>query len=225
MYIMTHVQCKSCLLGLGFQCFTQPTLQPIQPPLVGIVSQSTTTKTAYELFDFAGTLAQRLAELVKARKLQPASSLWVVAVDNILIKAVDSQTQTHEEVLRLLLAAAPLLAPAQLGTYLALTLENSKKSRRRVKKHISSNPDFASMVRGLGLIGQDFSRPLYASVIIWTGLLSSSVRVCHYWTGLLSSSVRVCHYWDSLDFSRPLYASVIILHPIYAPQLLCKLFV
>ena len=49
--------------------------------------------TAYEMFDFAGALAQRLAELVKARKLQPANVLWVYAVDNVLIKAVDSQTQ------------------------------------------------------------------------------------------------------------------------------------
>ena len=89
------------------------------------------------MFDFAGTLAQRLAELVKARKLQPASILWVYAVDNLLIKAVDSQTQVHEEVLRLLLAAAPFLAPAQLGVYLKLTLDNSKRSRRRVKKHLS----------------------------------------------------------------------------------------
>ena len=48
----------------------------------------------------------------------------------------------HEEVLRLLLVAAPMLAAAQLGEYLKLTLENSKKSRRRVKKHIlSSNGD------------------------------------------------------------------------------------
>ena len=45
------------------------------------------------MFDFGGSLAQRLAELVKARKLQPANALWVYAVDNVLIKAVDSQTQ------------------------------------------------------------------------------------------------------------------------------------
>jgi hypothetical protein len=45
------------------------------------------------MFDFAGTLAQKLAELVKAKRLQPSSSLWLYAVDNILIKAVDSQTQ------------------------------------------------------------------------------------------------------------------------------------
>jgi len=45
------------------------------------------------MFDFAGALAQRLAELVKSRRLQPASVLWVYAVDNVLIKAVDSQTQ------------------------------------------------------------------------------------------------------------------------------------
>ena len=46
--------------------------------------------------------------------------------------------------LRLLLAAAPMLAAAQLGEYLALTLDNSRKSRRRVKMHmLSSTGDFS----------------------------------------------------------------------------------
>jgi hypothetical protein len=39
--------------------------------------------------------------------------------------------QVHEEVLRLLLAAAPQLDAEKLGKYLTTTLENSKKSRRR----------------------------------------------------------------------------------------------
>jgi hypothetical protein len=49
----------------------------------------------------------------------------------------------HEEVLRMLLAAAPLMSPVQLGTYLQMTLENSKKSRKRVKKHLSSSDPLA----------------------------------------------------------------------------------
>lgn len=42
--------------------------------------------------------------------------------------------QVHEEVLRLLLAAAPLLKSQELGEYLGLTLENSKRSRKRISK-------------------------------------------------------------------------------------------
>ncbi len=51
--------------------------------------------------------------------------------------------QTHEEVLRLLLAAAlptpdgkpPLLTPNEVDAYLGVTLENSKKSRKRYGAH------------------------------------------------------------------------------------------
>jgi hypothetical protein len=42
--------------------------------------------------------------------------------------------QVHEEVLRLLLAASSQLKGKDMGDYLALTLENSKKSRKRVSK-------------------------------------------------------------------------------------------
>ena len=56
--------------------------------------------------------------------------------------------QVHEEVLRLLLAAAPMLAAAQLGEYLRLTLENSRKSRRHVKKHMLSSTGDFSVRRG-----------------------------------------------------------------------------
>ncbi|GLC43520.1 hypothetical protein PLESTM_001482300 [Pleodorina starrii] len=97
---------------------------------------------AVEAADFASTLAARLAELVKVRRLGPGSRLWVVALDNLLLHAVDAHTQTHEEVLRLLLAAAlptpdgrpPLLTPSEVDAYLRITLENSKKSRKRYKK-------------------------------------------------------------------------------------------
>ncbi|KAJ9523865.1 hypothetical protein QJQ45_020067 [Haematococcus lacustris] len=88
-----------------------------------------------EGFDFAGALALRLAELVKARKVSPGdNSLWLQAVDGILVKAVDAQTQVHEEVLRLLLAASPMLEASALASYLTQTLENSKRSRKRLSK-------------------------------------------------------------------------------------------
>ncbi|KXZ51837.1 hypothetical protein GPECTOR_11g276 [Gonium pectorale] len=97
---------------------------------------------AVECADFASTLAARLAERVAARRLGPGCTLWTVAVDNLLVAAVDAHTQTHEEVLRLLLAAAlptadgrpPLLLPAEVDAYLRITLENSRDSRRKYKK-------------------------------------------------------------------------------------------
>lgn len=39
-------------------------------------------------------------------------------------------SQVHEEILRLLLAAAPRLDAAQLGRHLQSALQNSRKSRR-----------------------------------------------------------------------------------------------
>lgn len=97
---------------------------------------------AVEAADFCAALAGLLADLVKARRLGPGSRLWLYAVDCLLVKAVDAHTQTHEEVLRLLLAAAlptpdgkpPLLTPNEVDAYLGVTLENSKKSRKRYKK-------------------------------------------------------------------------------------------
>ncbi|KAF5836764.1 hypothetical protein DUNSADRAFT_5453 [Dunaliella salina] len=87
-----------------------------------------------EQFDFGGALASRLAELVKAREVLPGCLLWKYAVDKVLVRLVDSHPQVHEEVLRLLLTAGPLLSSADVGQYLESTLENSKRSRRRVSK-------------------------------------------------------------------------------------------
>lgn len=43
----------------------------------------------------AGALAQRLADLVKARHLPPGCTLWHYAVDQLLVRAVDSHTQVR----------------------------------------------------------------------------------------------------------------------------------
>ena len=42
---------------------------------------------------FASTLAQRLARMLKAGLISPAHPIWTLAVDSILIKAVDTDTQ------------------------------------------------------------------------------------------------------------------------------------
>ncbi|GFH23068.1 uncharacterized protein HaLaN_20621, partial [Haematococcus lacustris] len=81
---------------------------------------------------------QALKKSEVARRLVQVSpgdnSLWLQAVDGILVKAVDAQTQVHEEVLRLLLAASPMLEASALASYLTQTLENSKRSRKRLSK-------------------------------------------------------------------------------------------
>lgn len=87
-----------------------------------------------EFAPFAFTLARRLATLHAAGRLDPTHPLWSVAVDGVLICLVDAETEVHEEVLRLLLAAAPVLEPTYLGTCLASTLAKSRKSRKLHKK-------------------------------------------------------------------------------------------
>lgn len=66
--------------------------------------------------------------------MSPEDELWALAVDAILIKIVDSEIAVHEEVLRLLLAAAPRIELLPLANYLHHTLSNSRKSRKRYKK-------------------------------------------------------------------------------------------
>lgn len=51
------------------------------------------TQALLEGFDFAGALAQRLADLVKARVLEPTGCLWYWAVDQLLMLTVDAHTQ------------------------------------------------------------------------------------------------------------------------------------
>ncbi|KAI3429855.1 hypothetical protein D9Q98_010166 [Chlorella vulgaris] len=91
-------------------------------------------KSIPEFAPFGYTLAIRMAQLIKGGVCQVKDGLWVVAVDQVLVKLVDSVTQTHEEVLRLLLAAAPKLDAMELSNYLTRTLNSSKKSRKRFKK-------------------------------------------------------------------------------------------
>ena len=42
---------------------------------------------------FAATLAQRLARMLAAGQISPAHQIWNLAVDSILVKAVDADTQ------------------------------------------------------------------------------------------------------------------------------------
>lgn len=91
-------------------------------------------KSIPEFAPFGFTLALRMQQLLKSGVCAVKDPLWLLAVDQVLIKLVDSVTQTHEEVLRLLLAAAGKLDAMELSNYLTRTLNNSKKSRKRFKK-------------------------------------------------------------------------------------------
>jgi hypothetical protein len=86
-----------------------------------------------EFAPFAFTLARRMASLLASGKITTRSPIWRVAVDNVLIRLVDAETEAHEEVLRLLLAASKQLEVATLGQYLASTLANSRASRKEHK--------------------------------------------------------------------------------------------
>lgn len=46
---------------------------------------------------FAATLAQRLARMLAAGLISPAHQIWNLAVDSILIKAVDADTQVQSD--------------------------------------------------------------------------------------------------------------------------------
>lgn len=61
----------------------------------------------------------------------------------------------HEEVLRLLLASANQLKPTELGQLLELTLDASKKSRKRVKKNYNDPMADFPMSMALSDIGSD----------------------------------------------------------------------
>ena len=68
----------------------------ISPPMIRVLrmlAQATSSKSVPELFDFGSSLAQRLSDLLQLKKLTPTSPLWVYAVDNLLVRAVDSHVQ------------------------------------------------------------------------------------------------------------------------------------
>jgi hypothetical protein len=74
-----------------------------------------------------------MASLLTSGKITTTSPIWRVAVENVLIRLVDAETEAHEEVLRLLLVAVKQLDVTTLGRYLASTLANSRPSRKEHK--------------------------------------------------------------------------------------------
>ncbi|KAL4437410.1 hypothetical protein ABPG75_004549 [Micractinium tetrahymenae] len=111
-------------------------------------------KSIPEFAPFGFTLALRMQHLLKSGRCEVKDGLWQLAVDQVLVKLVDSVTQAHEEVLRLLLAAAPKLDAMELSNYLTRTLNNSKKSRKRFKKRkLFESYDGDGLAGGYGSAG------------------------------------------------------------------------
>ena len=83
---------------------------------------------------FAASLARQLAALSVAKKLVPESSIWTAAVDGLLLRATAVSMEVHEEVLRLLQAAAGQMSGAYLAHCLETTLHASRRSRKQYKR-------------------------------------------------------------------------------------------
>lgn len=84
-----------------------------------------------EFAPFAYSLARRLSTMLQADKIDPkSSSMWNVAVEQVLLQLADSETEAHEEILRMLMIAAPKLDVESLGRYVDCCIQNSSKSRQ-----------------------------------------------------------------------------------------------
>lgn len=64
-------------------------------------------KAMPEWAPFAATLAKRMARMVKARALAPGDALWGLALDHVLLRAVDTEMQARHVAARLARAADP----------------------------------------------------------------------------------------------------------------------
>ena len=87
-----------------------------------------------EFAPFAYSLARRVGMMLKKGTMRVDSELWKLAVEKILLNLVDSETESHEEIIRMLQDAQALeengLDVSRLGRYLDICLEKSAKSRQ-----------------------------------------------------------------------------------------------
>ena len=67
-------------------------------------------KAMPEWAPFAATLAKRMARMVKARALAPGDALWGLALDHVLLRAVDTEMQARRSAPAACLACAAVLA-------------------------------------------------------------------------------------------------------------------
>lgn len=123
--------------------------------LLAVVRDTFKAKAVEEYAPFTASLARCLADGVDSGRVTPGGALWQLAVDGLLIKGVDGHVQAHEEVLRLLLRAAPQLGDAAVADYLRQTLKNSEASRTRKRKREKMYDHLPKMyVAGIGTDGE-----------------------------------------------------------------------
>jgi len=90
---------------------------------------------------FGAALAQRLAASAAPvaapgapapppTPFSPGTPLWNSCVDPTLLRLADADPQVHEELLRLLLAAAPALGPARVASLASAALAATRRARR-----------------------------------------------------------------------------------------------
>jgi len=84
-----------------------------------------------EFAPFAYTLARRISNMISNNIIEVQDGIWNLAVEKILLNLVDSETEAHEEILRLLMVAAPKLDGQVLGSYLDTCLQQSSNSRQK----------------------------------------------------------------------------------------------
>lgn len=91
------------------------------------------TPAIHEFAPFAYSLARRVGMMLKKGTMIVESELWKLAVEKVLLNLVDSETESHVEIIRMLQDAQALeqngLEVSRLGKYLDNCLEKSAKSR------------------------------------------------------------------------------------------------
>mmetsp|Transcript_15476 Transcript_15476/g.43334 ORF Transcript_15476/g.43334 Transcript_15476/m.43334 type:complete len:687 (+) Transcript_15476:362-2422(+) len=83
---------------------------------------------------FGFSLVAQLRRMVSKGALKPDNLLWETAVDGIAMRLLDAEAQIQEQVVALLVLAAPSLSDDALIAYIKRVVKETKKSRRRFKK-------------------------------------------------------------------------------------------
>eukprot|EP00891_Asterochloris_glomerata_P009209 jgi/Astpho2/9209/Aster-07167 len=131
---------------------------------IGQVFDSKDSRPLAEWAAFASTLARHAAQLLTARKMQLDDPIWKATIDRVLLRAVDIDSQVHEDVVRILIAGAEMHVKTQAAAhvaaaagrappsghfpldrlidYLQACIRNSKHSRKRHAKRLREEAAF-----------------------------------------------------------------------------------
>ena len=117
-------------------CLAKSNFEVAQQALMTIASvlPKITSKAMVEWSPFMYSLAERLQSLVQSKAIDTKGDVWELAVDRILIKAINSEVEVHKHVLLLIQVASSQLSTDDVIRYLETMLDLSEKSRKRFKK-------------------------------------------------------------------------------------------